>query len=593
MAISIAKKQSKKIRGGEIISRMLASEGIKKVFGIIDGTYFGLYSTFEGNGIELVTPRHETSAAHMAGAYSRMTGEVGVCLASNGPGVANILPGIAVEQAEGHRVLVITSSRREGIAYPDRGGTFQCFPQVEVTRPMTKWSCAVPTVDRVAELMRRAFRTLHTGRPGVVHIDVPESIMNGTYEPDPSWFREPEHYRVLEPMEAPDAQVQKAADMLLQAKNPVLHVGTGVIHAEAYKEVQELAECLHSPITTSWSGRSAVDERSPLAVPMLFVDVVNQARREADLIVVLGSRVGETDWWGKAPYWGRPGEQKTIQVDIDPEILGNIRPVELPIYSDVKVFLQKLLVVLRKRRHEMPLPGRRTFMEKLQSACEKRRAKLDRHLKDMSIPLHSAHVPDICQDVFDDDAIMVIDGGNTAIWANFYYQVRSPNTTLSTFKMGMLGAGVSQALGVQAAHPERQVFCVIGDGAMGFHIQEIETAVRNNLPVIYLVLCDKQWGMVKINQQFALKPVKTLLMKTLGPEETINADLHEIEFDQVARAMGAYGERVSDPRGLREALERAVSTGLCSVIHVDVDPVKHMWAPELKAFKDMHQEPAG
>ena len=134
---------------------------------------------------------------------------------------------------------------------------------------------------------------------------------------------------------------------------------------------------------------------------------------------------------------------------------------------------------------------------------------------------------------------------------------------------------------------------MIGDGAMGFHLQEVETAVRNGLQIVWLVLCDKQWGMVKINQQFALKPIKTLVKKSLGPDETINADLHEIEFDVVARAMGAHGERVADPGGLENAVRRAIASGKPAVIHVDVDPVAHMWAPNLKDFKDMHAEPRG
>ena len=202
-----------------------------------------------------------------------------------------------------------------------------------------------------------------------------------------------------------------------------------------------------------------------------------------------------------------------------------------------------------------------------------------------------AHVAHTCRDVFDDDATIVIDGGNTAIWANFFHEVRVPGTVLGTPKMGMLGAGVSQALGAQVARPGKQVFCIIGDGAMGFHPQEVETAIRNDLPVIFLVLCDKQWGMVKMNQQFALRPVKTLIKKSLGPDETINADLGEIEFDQLARAMGAHGERVADAKGLRGAIERSLASKKCAVIHVDVDPVKHMWAPNLKTFKDMHGEP--
>ena len=139
------------ITGGGLIAAMLAAEGVEVVFGIIDGTYFGLYSAFEEHGIRLVSPRHETSAAHMAGAYARLTGKLGVCMASNGPGVANVLPGVAVENGEGNRVLLLTSCRRTGIAYPDRGGTFQYFDQVAVTKPMTKWSGTVPSFERIPE----------------------------------------------------------------------------------------------------------------------------------------------------------------------------------------------------------------------------------------------------------------------------------------------------------------------------------------------------------------------------------------------------------------------------------------------------------
>ncbi len=587
---AIGKKQE--IKGGEIISRMLAAEGVEKVFGIIDGTYIGMFATFAHNGIELVTPRHETCAAHMAGAYARVTGKLGVCMASNGPGVANVLPGVAVENAEGNRVLLITSSRRDPIVYPDRGGTFQYFPQVEVTRPMTKWSCAVPSIDRVAEVMRRALRLSFTGRPGVVHVDVPENIMNGSFQLDPSWLREPSRYRVTTPMAASPGDVARAARMLVEAERPVIHAGSGLLHAGAFEPLAELSELLEAPIVTSWGGRAVVDERRPRTIPMCHLDAVNQARSTSDLVLVLGSRLGETDWWGKPPYWGSPDRQKIIQVDIDPEYLGNIRATDLAVQADVGVFLTDLLAALRKR----PLPDfsrRRGFVEELAEARRRHRAKLDKQLADDRIPMNSAHVPAICREVFDDDAVIVIDGGNTAVWANFFHEVRTPGTVLATSKMGMLGAGVSQALGAKVAAPDRQVYCIIGDGAMGFHPQEIETAVRNNLAVIYLVLCDKQWGMVKMTQQIAFKPIKTLLLKSLGPGETINADLHEIQFDQLARSMGAHGERVSDPAGLRGAIERSLAAEKCAVIHVDVDPTKHMWAPSLKAFKDMHAEPKG
>ncbi|TVR02497.1 MAG: thiamine pyrophosphate-binding protein [Deltaproteobacteria bacterium] len=582
------------VLGGEILSWMLAAEGVEHAFGIIDGTYFGLVSTLGGHGVDLVTPRHEATALHMAGAYARISGRLGVAIASNGPGVANALGGVAVEHAEGNRVLLITSCRRVGLGYPDRGGAYQYFPHVDVMRPMSKWAEVVPSIDRLAEMTRAALRACFTGRPGVVHLDVPEDIINGEFEPRAEWYREPDQYRSLHLPAPRDEQVDAAAAMLRESTLPVLHAGSGIVHAGAERELQRLATLLQAPVTTSWGARCVLDERQPEAVSMVFVEATNTARREADCALVLGSRLGETDWWGKAPYWGDPGAQRLIQVDIDPDILGANRSTDLAILGDVRAFLQALC----DRLEADPIPrekaeARRAQLDKLATMRTKRRAELDRKLEDRATPMHPAHVATTCDKVLDDDAILVIDGGNTAIWANFYHRVRTPHSLLGTPKMGMLGAGVGQALGAKAAFPHRQVVCVLGDGAMGFHQQEIETAVRAGLPVIYVVLCDRQWGMVKINQSFMLKPVKTLLFKSLRPDETVNTDLCETRFDQLARSMGAHGERVSSPDDLEPALRRCIQIGRPAVIHVDVDPTKHMWAPDLKTFKDMHAEPAG
>ncbi len=585
------KQDDKPVRGGEIVSRMLAAEGVDKVFGIIDGTYFGLYSTLEPNAIELVTPRHETCTVHMAGTYARLTGKLGVCMASNGPGVANVLPGVAVENAEGNRVLLITSSRRVPIIYPDRGGTFQYFDQVSVIRPMAKWSCAVPSADRIAEVMRRALRLCFTGRPGVVHVEIPENIMNATYEPDPAWFRGPSTYRALDPVEPTAGQVRRAARMLTEARLPLIHAGSGVLWAEAENELRELAALLGAPISTSWGGRPCVDERDSHALPMFYLETLRKARNDADLVLVLGSRLGETDWWGKPPYWAPPAEQQLIQVDTDPENLGSIRPADLPVQADVKAFLAALLDELREGHAPVDLAARRAHLGELKDHARLRREELDEKLDDDETPVGSARVVAAARAVFDDEDVFVTDGGNTSVWSNFYLEVRRPRTLITTAKMGMLGAGVAQALGAAVAFPDRRVCCLIGDGAMGFHPQEIETAIRHELPVVYVVFCDRQWGMVKMNQQFALKPLKTFFLKSLSPEETINADLGEIEWDALARAMGAHGERVSRPADLEPALRRARDAGRCAVVHVDVDPVKHMWAPDLKSFKDMHEEP--
>jgi len=579
------------ITGGEIIAGMLKEEGVVKIFGIIDGTYLQLLANCRELGMRLITPRHESIAAHMAGAYARLTGKLGVCIASNGPGVANVLSGVAVENAEGNRVLLITSSRRTGITYPDRGGAYQYFDQVGVISAMSKWSCSVPSAERIPELLRQAFRKSYEGRPGVVHLDVPENLING--ECKPVTLLKPFQYRRIEPIQPPRGQVEKAAEMVTQAKLTLIHAGSGIIHAMAFEELAQLAELLHAPVTTSWSARGVLPETSQLAWPMIHIKACNQIRNSADLVLCLGSELGETDWWGKAPYWAKPDEQKLIQVDIDEEKLGRTRSADMTVLADVKVFMAQLLEQLAGMKNAIPLESRRATTAKLRKELEKSRAKLDEKLADKSQPMVTAHVGAICRQVFDDDAIAIFDGGNAAVWGHFFHEVRVPNTQLATHHFGHLGAGVGQALGAAVARPDKQVYCITGDGAMGFNPQEIETAVRNDLKVVFLVCCDKQWGMVKMNMSFALKPLKTLIKKSLTPEETINTELSEIAFDKLAEAMGAHGERVADPAKLQPAIERCLAAGKCSVIHVDVDPTKHMWAPGLIHFKAMHQEPKG
>jgi acetolactate synthase-1/2/3 large subunit len=574
--------------GGGLIAAMLAAEGVDTAFGITDGTYLGLFRGMDTHHIRLVTPRHETTAAHMAGAYARLTGKLGVVIASNGPGVANVLPGVAVEQAEGNRVLLITSSRRTGITYPDRGGAYQYFDQVATIRPMAKWSESAASYDRIPELLRRALRRSYEGRPGVVHLDIPEDIMNGKFKPVE--VLPPSRYRSVSGLEPGAEEVDRAADLLMGARLPVIHAGGGTIHARCFPELARVAELLHAPVTTSWSGRGALAETHPLAWPMHLIEENNEVRTAADVVLVLGSRIGETDWWGKPPHWAASDQQKLIRVDIDAESLGLNRPADLTLQADAGRFL----AALARRLEGRPVPAsRRPEVEQLAKSRDGAQRKLAKALEDRSTPMNSAHIADACRRGFDDDAVLIIDGGNAAVWANFYHQVRAPNTLLSTPHFGMLGAGPGQALGAAVARPNAQVYCILGDGAFGFHPQEIETAVRNDLNVVFLVVTDRQWGMVKMTQSITARPMKMVLRKSLAPNETINADLGEISYDRLAESMGAHGERVADPADLPDAIEKSVASGRCAVIHVDVDPVKHMWAPGLQNFKKMHQEPGG
>jgi acetolactate synthase-1/2/3 large subunit len=580
------------ITGGELVARMLAAEGVDTVFGIVDGSYAGLNLALPGQGIRLVSPRHESSAAHMAGAWARTTGRLGVCLASNGPGVANVLPGIAVENGEGNRVLVLTSWRRTGVVGPDRGGTYQYFDQVAVAKPMSKWAGAARSFERIPEVMRRAFRTAWRGRPGVVFVTIPEDLLNGTFEEVPEVLP-PSAYRRTTPLEPAAGPVREAAQRLVAAERPLLHVGSGVVHAGAGAAVAELARALAAPVTASWGGRPALDGRLPHVIPLL-PPLIDEVRAEADVVLALGTRFGETDWWGKPRYWGRPERQAVIQVDCDEEILGLNKPLELAVLADVGRFVEALRAELESHDLSSRLPERQ---ERLAAWDERKRGVqgfLRSAAKDPDrAPMHTAHVPIVCREFFADDAILVIDGGNTAVWTNVLHENRVPGCLLSTFKFGMLGAGVGQALGAKVAHPERQVYCILGDGAFGMHPQEIETAVRGELPVVFLVICDRQWGMVKFGQSMALDAETMRDQRRLPPGRNLNTDFAEVRWDELARSMGAHGERVARASELRAALERAAGSGKPAVIHVDVDPVEHLWAPGLDVFKAMHLEPEG
>jgi acetolactate synthase-1/2/3 large subunit len=370
----------------------------------------------------------------------------------------------------------------------------------------------------------------------------------------------------------------------------LIHAGSGVLHAHASAVLQNVVEALGAPVTTSWAGRGTLPDRHAQVLPIWAMQPIKKARSEADVLLVLGSRLGETDWWGKAPYWGKPGEQKVIQVDIDEEILGLNKATELAILADAGAFLSALANALRESPPNAErLRANRERTAGLAEDKTKIRAQLDVALENTACPMHSAQVPAACQRFFDDDTIYVFDGGNATVWASFFSEINRPDALLSTFKFGMLGAGVAQALGGQVARPDAKVVCIIGDGAMGFHVQELESARRHKLPVIYLVLCDKQWGMVKLTQTIGLGMLRPVIgTSQQGP---INTDFEEIAFDKVAEAMGCHGERISDPAELEAALQRCVASGKPSVVHVDVDPNMHLFAPGLQEFKAMHQEP--
>ncbi|MBY5162410.1 thiamine pyrophosphate-binding protein [Salsipaludibacter albus] len=589
---------AEKVTGGTLMARLLAAEGVDTIFGIIDGSYFGLYNSLEDEGITLYSPRHESAALHMAGTWARSTNRLGVAMASNGPGVANALPGVAVENGEGNRILLVTSSRRVGITHPDRGGTYQYFDQTGVTRPMTKWSARVEAVGRVPELLRRALRVSWQGRPGVVHLDVPESILNGPAEIDEAQVWPADRYRRTSRLVPAQTDVRRAARMLVDARLPLVHAGSGVLHSGAEESLARLATLLDAPVTTSWGARGALPESDPHAIPMTHPTVVDDVRNDADVALVVGSRLGETDWWGRPPNWAPPADQRLVQVDVDEHSLGLNRPADVAMLADAREALDAIADAVEALGRR-DTTARRHMITDFQSAIRRERDKLAKPLeREDASPVHPARVPAAAQDAMPEDTVWVFDGGNTAVWANFYHRALVPRSLHATFKFGMLGAGMGQSLGAAVAHPGRRVCCIIGDGAFGMHPTEVETAVRHGLPIVFVVMADGAWGMVKMSQQVARSPVRSVARKllrneSLPEEEFVGTDFSPVRYDRLAEAMGADGFFVDHSRDLLPALREAAALDGPSVVHVQVDRVEHLWAPELRTFKRMHEEPGG
>ncbi len=363
--------------------------------------------------------------------------------------------------------------------------------------------------------------------------------------------------------------------------------GTGVIHAQAFDQLRDIAEKLGAPVTTSWGGRGALAETHPLAIPMPYVDLYSTLRNQADVVLVLGSRLGETDFWGKPPYWAPASDQRLIQVDIDDSTIGVNRPVEVAALADIRRFLRHLGDALDAGTPITKQPDTWT------SAKEEERAKLDKRLEKTGKGVNPGFVPTIAQAVLPEDTIWVFDGGNTAVWSHFFHETKEPNSVITTFKLGMLGAGVSQALGAAIAAPNRTVCCLIGDGAMGFHPKNSKPRYATSFPSFTSSLWTwlgawSRWGSSSPSSQ-SKRSSASRCPRTRRSMPTSPRSSSTILLARWAPTANGCQR----PTIWVRAIQRAKESGLPAVIHVDVDPVTHMWAPALRTFKDMHQEPGG
>jgi len=559
--------------GGELLLKCLKEEGARVMFGVLDGSFNPFLAKLEKYDIRYICPRHEAAAAHMAEAWARMRGEPGVCVGGIGPGAANMVSGIATAYAEGSPVIAISGQRRRNIIYPDRGGAFQNMDLLGMYKPVTKWSAGVRQWRRLPELVRQAYRVATSGRPGPVYLEIPEDVMRGTGDPESVALWPPSRYRAGKPGAGDGALIAQAAEMLASAERPLLHAGVGVSWAGAWEEFVALGDHLAATMTTTLGARGVVPEDHPRYIFVLNRKSLEAARAEADVVLAVGTRFGELDGWGRAPVWGDPAMQQVIHVDVDPTSIGLNRPVDLGILGDARAVLATLLEAVKKLT---PPRKEHAGSERYRDLAREWEEQLSNSLQMGTGQVNPGQMVREVRNFFSRDAITVMDGGNTSLWCASFNPIYTPRSYLYTAKFGHLGTGLPYAIGAKLAAPERTVYLISGDGALGFNIQELETARRHDVRITVVVACDRGWGMERSSQMMG------------GVGGLVETEHYAgVRYDLVAQAFGCHGEKVDEIEQLRPALERAVASGKPALIQVMVDQNANLAPPGLMEFGSM------
>jgi len=565
------------VSGAEALVRCLIEEGVRYVFGIpgdqTNPITDAIYRIGRGKGLDFVMTRHEQAAANMADAWARVTGKPGVCLGTVGPGVADLVPGVYPAWADSVPMVVLGAQNQTWRIYPEHG-SMQSLDQVTLMTPITKWRALVADVRRMPQLVQWAFREATSGRPGPVYLDLPSDVLCQRFDTEEYPILPPERYRATMPPAADPELVERAAKMLAEAELPLIHAGGGVLRAGAWREVVELAEHLSAPVTTSIGARGIIPEDHPLCfIPSSYGALGAQAT--ADVVLLVGSRLGDLDFWGRPPAWGELGEQRWIQIDIAPKNIGLNRPVDLALVGDAKATLRALLGAVRELTEPKPESPQ---LADVRAAQEAWLARFEEGAHSDAVPIHPLRLIREVRDFFPREAICAVDGGTTAVWAFYLNRIYEPRTFLWAADSGHLGTGLPYAIGAKLARPDLPVYCITGDGSFGFNAMELETARRVGAPIVVIIANDRSWGMIKGAQ------------KVVCEERYIGVEFTDARYDKLAEALGCYGERVTEPSQIRSALERAVESGLPAVLDVIVDPEVHPFPPDLEILHGLWME---
>lgn len=523
---------------GARLARILAEGGVGAVFGVPGGQTLPFYAAVEDAGLQHVLMRDERAAACAADAHARLSGSVGFCDATVGPGATNLVSGLAEALGSSIPVIAIVADiRRDRAHLRRRAAASQALDQAALLAPITKWVGRVETPDSLEPVLAQALRVATGGRPGPVVLEIPEDVFSaeaadppsGAMEWSPADFAYPRH-RSAPP---PDA-VEQAATLLAEAERPLILAGGGVTFSDASLAVRALAEAQQIPVTTSISGKGTIDETSALAAGAAgqFGTVRgNAALRAADVVLVLGCKLGSLT----THSWQLPGPgQAVIHADVDGEEIGRTGPVALGIVADARETADALTRALEGRT---PNGNWLDSLEGEGGAAQPDPAG--------AIPPHL--LADVLGEALREDDVLVCDASLASGWGAAFVPVRRPRSFIAPRGLAGIGWGGGGVVGARlATPPERRMVLLTGDGAWGYCLSEFETAARLGLDLTYVVLNNAALAWITHIEARREQPLRSLFS--------------DVDFSGVARAMGGEGERVTNLEAFEVALQTALSS---------------------------------
>jgi acetolactate synthase I/II/III large subunit len=531
-------------------------EGVNTLFGIPDPNFVHMFVEAESRGWTVVSPHHEESAGFMAEAVSRMTGKPGLCIATLGPGVANIAGAMMCAKVENSPVIFIGGQRARITERRVRRGRIQFVRQEALFTPSVKYSASIEYADQTDEIVHEAIRRAMSGTPGPAYIEYPSHVI--LEELDVPAPLAPRAYRLVD-QGAGAREIAEAARLIREAKNPILLVGHGVHTSRTSDSVKALAELIACPVIQTSGGTSFIPGLEDRTFPYGFSSAAVDAVVKSDLCVALGTELGEPVHYGKTRHWAQnDANRKWIHVEQDPTAIGVNRPVDVPLVGDLRGVVPQLVDALKNSARS---PSR--DLERWIKQDADLLAELAATAPSGTTPVHPARFVVEATKAFPKDGIMVRDGGATVIFQWTYSQAK-PHDVIWNQNFGHLGTGLPYAVGASIADGgKRPVMLLTSDSSLLFHIAELETAARQRLPLVCVVGVDHQWGLeVGVYKRTFEQP---------SPQPGVHWSKN-VRFDKVAEGLDCHGEYVEREEDIGPAIKRAYASGRTAVVHVEIDP---------------------